>query len=75
VHSSGGRLTATANGAIEPLEAGQRSRLTIGVDFEARGIGKLLLPLLRRQARKQLPRNEQQLKEVLERPSGPADAH
>jgi carbon monoxide dehydrogenase subunit G len=70
VHGSGGRLNATANGTIEPLEAGERSRLTIGLDFQARGIGKLLLPLVRRQARKQLPRNEQRLKETLERSSG-----
>jgi uncharacterized protein YndB with AHSA1/START domain len=67
VRGVGGPLMATANGTIEPLADGERSRLTIALDFEAHGIGKLLLPLVRRQARKQLPRNEQQLKAILER--------
>jgi hypothetical protein len=36
-------------------------------DFEARGIGKLLVPLVvRRQVKRVLPRNEQALKEILE---------
>jgi carbon monoxide dehydrogenase subunit G len=64
----GGPLTAIAKLTIEPLDAGQRSRVTIALDFKAHGIGRLLLPLvIRRQARKQLPKNEQRLKEVLER--------
>ncbi|HET8872134.1 MAG TPA: SRPBCC family protein [Gaiellaceae bacterium] len=69
---SGGPLIATAEGTIEPIDDGERSRVTIALDFEAHGIGKLLLPLVRRQARKQLPKNEQRLKEVLERSSNPA---
>ncbi len=61
-------LRAIAKGAIEPLDNGERSRVTIALDFEAHGIGRLLLPLVvRRQARMQLPRNEQKLKEALER--------
>jgi hypothetical protein len=67
VRGVGGSLAATAKGTIEPLDDGQRSRVTIALEFEAHGIGKLLLPLVRRQARKQLPRNEQHLKEMLER--------
>jgi uncharacterized protein YndB with AHSA1/START domain len=61
------RVTAIAKGAIEPLDGGKRSRLTIALEFEAHGIGRLLVPLIVRQARRQLPRNGQQLKEVLER--------
>jgi uncharacterized protein YndB with AHSA1/START domain len=71
VRGVGGSLTAIARGTIEPLDGGERSRVTIALDFEARGIGKLLVPLVRRQARKQLPKNERQLKEVLERQSSP----
>ena len=57
-----------ANGTIEPLGDGKRSRVTIALDFEAHGVGRLLVPLVvRRQARRQLPRNVQQLKETLER--------
>jgi uncharacterized protein YndB with AHSA1/START domain len=67
VRGRGGPLIAIAKGTVEPLADGERSRVAIAIDFEAHGIGKLLLPLVRRQARKQLPKNEQQLKEVLER--------
>jgi uncharacterized protein YndB with AHSA1/START domain len=67
VRGVGGPLTATARGTIEPLDEGERSRVTIALDFEGQGIGKLLVPLVRRQARKQLPKNEQQLKAILER--------
>jgi uncharacterized protein YndB with AHSA1/START domain len=68
VRGIGGPLAAIATGTIEPLAGGQRSRLTIALDFKGRGIGKLLVPLLiRRQARRQLPHNEQRLKDALER--------
>jgi hypothetical protein len=69
VRGIGGPLTAIAKGTIEPLDGGERSRVTIAIEFEGHGIGKLLVPLVSRQARKQLPRNEQQLKEILERQS------
>jgi len=63
-----GPVVGIAEGRIEPLDDGRRSRVTIALDFEAHGIGKLLVPLVvRRQARRQLPENEQQLKKVLER--------
>lgn len=68
VRSDGGPLVAIVKGTIEPLDGGQRSRLTVAFDFEAHGIGKLLLPLVvRPQVRRQLPRNEQKLKSLLER--------
>jgi uncharacterized protein YndB with AHSA1/START domain len=68
VRGGGGPLIATARSRIEPLDEGRRSRLTIALDFEAHGIARLFLPfVLRRQARKQLPINEQRLKELLER--------
>ncbi len=67
----GGPLVAFAKGTIEPLDDGTRSRVTIALDFEGHGIGKLLVPLVIRQARKQLPRNLQQLKERLERRTSP----
>jgi hypothetical protein len=70
VHAVGGGVEAIANGTIAPLDHGRRSRVTIALDFEGRGIGRLLVPLVvRRQARRQLPRNEQRLKELLERPA------
>jgi uncharacterized protein YndB with AHSA1/START domain len=60
-------VVALAKATIEPLNDGQRSRLTIALEFQAHGIGRLLVPLVRRQARKQLPGNEQKLKGLLER--------
>ena len=61
-------VSGTAKGVIEPLAGGERSRLTISLDFEGHGLGRLLVPLVvRRQARKQLSRNQQKLKEMLER--------
>jgi carbon monoxide dehydrogenase subunit G len=68
VHGAGGLpVIASAKGAIEPLDDGERSRVTIALEFEGHGIGRLLVPLVvRRQARKQLPRSEQALKERLE---------
>jgi uncharacterized protein YndB with AHSA1/START domain len=60
-------VIAIANGTIEPLDNGKRSRVTIACEFQGHGIGKLLVPLLARRLAKQLPRDEQKLKEVLER--------
>ena len=67
VRGTGGPpVVAIAKGAIEPLDDGKRSRVTIALEFEGHRIGRLLAPVFRRQARKQLPRNEQALKERLE---------
>jgi hypothetical protein len=47
---------------------GTRSRVTIELDLQGEGIGKLLLPLfVRRKAESEMPRNVQALKERLER--------
>lgn len=44
-----------------------RTRRLIDLDFESHGMGKALVPLvLRPQARKELPRDEQTLKNLLE---------
>jgi hypothetical protein len=62
-----GPVRARVHGEIEPLAEGNRSRLTLEVDFEGHGIGKALVPLVvRPQARKELPRNERALKDHLE---------
>lgn len=62
-----GPVRAIGGGTVEPLEGGAQSRVTTQLDFEGHGIGKLLIPLVvRRQARKELPRNQQKLKERLE---------
>lgn len=62
-----GPVRGIVNGTVEPLGDGARSRATIELDFEGRGLGKLLVPLVvRRQATQELPKNMQSLKERLE---------
>jgi len=59
-------VVAMAKGTIKPLDEGQRSLLTIALEFNGHGIGKLLAPLIRYQSRKQLPKDGKRLKELLE---------
>jgi carbon monoxide dehydrogenase subunit G len=61
-----GPIRAAVDVAVEPLGE-TRSRLTIALDFEGHGIGKILVPLLvRREARKEMPANVAALKTRLE---------
>jgi uncharacterized protein YndB with AHSA1/START domain len=62
-----GPVRGNVIGRIEPLDNGTRSRVTIELELEGHGIGKLLLPLfVRRKAQEEMPRNMQRLKEQLE---------
>jgi uncharacterized protein YndB with AHSA1/START domain len=62
-----GPVRGNVKGTIEPLDDGARARVTLDLDFEGHGFGKLLVPLVvRRQAQKELPMNVQKLKERLE---------
>jgi carbon monoxide dehydrogenase subunit G len=62
-----GPIRGMVKGTIAPLDNGARSRVTIELDFESHGIGKLLVPLVvRRQAQREMPKNVQHLKERLE---------
>ena len=61
-----GPIRATVDLTVVPL-ADTRSRLTIAVDFEGHGIGKILVPLMvRREAEKEMPANLAMLKQRLE---------
>jgi uncharacterized protein YndB with AHSA1/START domain len=63
-----GPVRGNVSGRIEPLDNGARSRVTIELDLQGHGIGRLLVPLIvRRKAEQEMPRNMQQLKERLER--------
>ena len=63
-----GPIRAQVDVSVESL-TDQRSRLTIAVDFEGHGIGKVLVPLVvRRQARAEMPGNLAKLKERIETP-------
>ena len=69
-----GPVRATVDVTVEPLTE-TSSRLTIAVDFDGHGIGKLLVPLIvRRQAQKEMPANVEALKRRVEaqQPQDPA---
>src|SRR6201996_8881636 len=58
---------AEAVEAIEAIAGPTRSRVTIELDFEGHGIGKLLVPLIvRPSARREMPGNMRRLQERLE---------
>jgi uncharacterized protein YndB with AHSA1/START domain len=63
-----GPFRPSAGITVEPLGDGTRSLVTIALDFEGHGIGKLLpLDVIRRMAAKGAPRSYRNLKEQLER--------
>jgi uncharacterized membrane protein len=61
-----GPVRAIGRATIESLEGGTRSRVTLDLDFEGHGMGKLMLPLVRNQAGKQVPKDQARLKQRLE---------
>jgi uncharacterized protein YndB with AHSA1/START domain len=65
-----GPVRSVVDVTVVPLDEGRRSRVTIGLDFTGRGIGKLLVPLfIRPSARKEMPANMDTLKQRLESPT------
>jgi hypothetical protein len=61
-----GPIRAAVDVAVEAL-SGTRARLTISIDFEGHGIGRLLVPLIiHREARKEMPANLAALKQRVE---------
>jgi uncharacterized protein YndB with AHSA1/START domain len=66
-HGTDGPIRGIVAVDVEPVDDGTRSRVTIDVDFEGHGIGKLLVPLVvRRQAAREMPDNMRRLKQALE---------
>ncbi len=62
-----GTVRGNVKGRVEPVNGGDRSRVTIELDLQGHGIGKVLLPLVvSRQAKREMPQNMQRLKERLE---------
>ena len=66
-HGVDGPVRPNASITVEPLDDGARSRVTFALDFEGHGIGKPLLPVVRRQALKAAPTSYRNLKQRLER--------
>ena len=61
-----GPVRPVGRGTVEPLGDGRGSRVTIELDMRGHGIGVLLAPLARAQARKQVPQDQLRLKQRLE---------
>jgi uncharacterized protein YndB with AHSA1/START domain len=63
-----GPFRPNASVTVEPLGDGTRSSVSIALDFEGHGIGKLLpLSVIRRMTAKTAPKSYRNLKELLER--------
>jgi uncharacterized membrane protein len=62
-----GPIRAVGTVSVEPTGDGSRTKLTITIDFEGHGLGgKVLLPVAKAQARKQIPKDQARMKELLE---------
>jgi uncharacterized protein YndB with AHSA1/START domain len=69
VRGLAGPIRAMVDVTVEPLSEAS-ARLTIALEFEGHGIGRLLVPLVvERQAKREMPVNLAALKERLERSS------
>jgi hypothetical protein len=64
-----GPIRASVDAIVEPL-TDSRSRLTITIDFEGHGIGRILVPLVVvPEARKEMPENLAKLRRQLHHPA------
>lgn len=61
-----GPIRPLGKSTVEPVGDGSRSRVTIELDLTGHGVGVLLAPIARSQLRKQVPKDQQGLKERLE---------
>jgi hypothetical protein len=60
-----GPVRPDATLTVDPLEDNARSQLTFSIDYEASGVGKVILPLVIRQTRSAAPASFRRLKERL----------
>jgi len=67
VHGIEGPIRPHATVTVEPLDDKTRSRVTFKLEFEGRGIGVPLAPMVRRMAAKGAPRSYRNLQRLLER--------
>ena len=61
-----GPIRVVGKGSVAPVGDGTSSRVTIELDFTGHGLGKLVVPLARKQAAKEVPKSQQKLKSILE---------
>jgi len=65
-HGVGNPINAIVQMRFTPLAQGAATMVSFEIDFEARGLAKLIAPLARRGARNEIPRDLTQLKARLE---------
>jgi uncharacterized protein YndB with AHSA1/START domain len=70
VRGINGPVRATVGVTVEPRQDGRESHVTISMEFTGHGLGRMLLPMVVRQARTEVPRSCQKLKRRLEQQSG-----
>ena len=66
VHGVDGPIRPSARVTVAPLDGGTRSRVLFALDFEGHGIGRPLVPAVRRQAQRAAPVSYRNLKQRLE---------
>ena len=66
IHGIDGSIRADVTVTVEPRQDGTQSHVTIGLDFSGSGMGKMILPMVVRQARREVPESCQKLKNRLE---------
>jgi len=65
-HGLNGPVRPVGTVVVEPLGDGSSSRVTLELDLQGHGLGKLIAPFARMDARRTVPRDQQRLKERLE---------
>jgi uncharacterized protein YndB with AHSA1/START domain len=73
IHGVDGPIRADVSVTVEPRGDGEQSHVTLQLDFLGHGMGKMILPAVIRQARKEVPQSCQKLKQRLE--SSPAGGY
>ena len=66
IHGIDGPIRADVSVQVEPNGDGSHSDVTISIEFAGHGFGKMIVPMVNRQARKEAPQNSQSLKKRLE---------
>jgi uncharacterized membrane protein len=61
-----GPIRANGKIRVQPLDGLSRSRLTLELELEGVGMGKLIAPLARRDAARRIPEDQARLKRLLE---------
>jgi uncharacterized membrane protein len=61
-----GPIRPVGSVTVEPVGDGTRSRVNLELNLEGHGVGVLFAPFVNMQARKQVPKSQERLKEILE---------